>query len=701
MHDMKPHLSMKVALALALGACGGAATPPAQPPAPPKLTLAPGDVAITDVTVVPMTGPATATSAGDGPLAHHTVVVHGDRIVAIMPSASVIVPAGATTIDGAGKWLLPGLSDMHVHTGSESDLTMFVAAGVTTVRNMFGFPQHLALRDQIAKGAVLGPTIVTAGPIIDGDPPVWPGSAVLVNPADADKLVAEQKAAGYDFLKAYSRLSREAYEALAAAAKQHGMVLAGHVPNAVGLAGVLAARQKSVEHLDGWLLALVPDGVALPEGNMQAKLRVALPSLDAAKLPGLIAQTIAAGTWNCPTLIVLDRMGGLDDPKAVQARTRWVDKLPAMMVAQWDPTRDFRLKALTAEDFQTMRAGNVWRARILAALAAANAPILVGTDTGNPYVVPGAALHDELELMIAAGMSRPRVLRAATAGAAQYLETPHEFGVVEAGARADLVLVSVDPLTEPLPLIPDGVMLRGRWLPRAELEAKLAEIVTRNTAPAAANLWDGVPALVPVGTNVHQARYDMAVGGKPVGQERLAVGELAPGKRAVVAQSVANYGTRIETSYSIGPDATTVSVKSSFGAFTLSGKLTAGKLVVTGSDATGKPVSLSAPLPAGGFLSGPGLGGSVLLGDKLAGVKVGGKRTVASLEISYYPATTIVSASYAVERKPDANGHRVFSVTTTAGKDVATGDLELDAAGLVVAQTLGPPLNQVFSRLPD
>ena len=694
---MKPHLSMLVALT---AACSGAPAP-APAPAAPKLTLAAGDVAITDVTVVPMTGPATPRSAGDGPLAHHTVVVHGDKIIAIVPSATVTIPAGATTIDGAGKWLLPGLTDMHVHTWSDADLTMFLAAGVTTVRNMFGGPQQLAWRAQIAKGALLGPTIITAGPIIDGDPPVWPGSAVLANPADAEKIVTEQQAAGYDFLKAYSRLSREAYEALTAAAQRHHMVVAGHVPNAVGLAGVLAAHQKSIEHLDGWLLALVPDGVALPEGNMQAKLRAVLPKLDAGKLPGLIAQTIAAGTWNCPTLIVLDRMSGLDEPTAVQARTRWLDKVPAMTVSMWDPTRDFRLKALTRDDYQTMRDGNVWRARILAALVAGNAPILVGTDTGNPYVVPGAALHDEIELMVAAGVPRPRVLRAATADAAQYLGTPHDFGVIEAGARADLLLVSVDPLSEPLPLVPDGVMVRGAWLPRAELEAKLSAIVAHNHAPPPANLWDGVPPLVAVGRGAKQARYAMKIAGKAIGEERHAVGQLAPGKRAVVGQSVANYGVRVETHYSILPDAATVTAKSAFGEFTLSGKLTAGKLVVTGTDGTGQPVSLSAPFPSGALLSGPGLGGTVLLGDKLAGLPVGGKRTVVSLEISYYPKVEILQASSAVERKPDRNGHRVFAVATTAGKETSSDEFELDDAGLVIAQQVGPPANLSFERIAE
>jgi hypothetical protein len=304
------------ALLFLLVACSSSGTHIVAVPKPAS-ALKPGDVAITNVTLVPM--------SRDGEFAHQTVVVRGDRIVAVGPTTSIEVPPGIKTIDGKSRWLMPGLSDMHVHTWSETDLTLFVAAGVTTIRNMFGSEQQLAWRSEIAAGKRLGPAIVTAGPIIDGDPPVWPGSAVLVNPADADKLVAEQKAKGYDFLKPYSRLSREAYEALVAAGKQHGMALAGHVPSAVGLTGVLAANQKSIEHLDGWLLALVPDGVKLPEdGSMTRKLRAVLPRLDESRLPGLIAKTIAAGTWNCPTLVVLDRMGGLDEPDAVKRRAKWL-----------------------------------------------------------------------------------------------------------------------------------------------------------------------------------------------------------------------------------------------------------------------------------------------------------------------------------------------------------------------------------------
>jgi hypothetical protein len=636
-----------------------------------------------------------------GVLAHHTVVVRGDRIVAVAPAAEATPPAGATTIDGSGKWLMPGLADMHVHVWTEDQLTMFLAAGVTTIRNLFGSDQHLAWRTQIAHGEKLGPTIVTAGPLIDGDPPIWPGSTVLVNPLDADKIVADQKAAGYDFLKPYSRLSREAYEALAAAGKRHGMVLAGHVPTAVGLTGVLAAQQHSIEHLDGYVYALVPDGVTLPEaGSTQARMRAALSRLDPARLPGVVAQTLAAGTWNCPTLVVLDRFAALEDLEALKRRVQWLDKIPPAIVAQWDPRQDFRLRTYTAEDYAVLRAGNAQRAKILAALAAANAPLLVGTDTGNPFVIPGAALHDEIELMVAAGLPRERVLRAATADAARYLGTPHEAGVVDIGARADLVLVSIDPLTAPLPLVPDGVMVRGKWLPRADLEARLADITRRIAAPPAKDRWEGVAPLAGEGKLVHRAHYDMVSSDRTIGEERIAVG-LVAGKRVIVGQEVAEFAGRYETSYTIGPDTVTLALSSPYASLQLAGKITGGKLVATGTGPGGKPLSLSEPIPAGAFLSGPGIGGPVALTEKLTGMKQGGKRQLTALNLTSYPTAAIATIRYDVERKPDAHGHRVFAVTTTQGGITFSGDLIVDSAGFVVSQSIGPPISVTFTRRPQ
>jgi hypothetical protein len=306
---------------LALIAACALRKPPALdvPPAASFSAAPSGVVAITHATVVPM--------VGDGVLADHTVVVRGDRIVALAPSGELEVPAEATVIDGTGKWLMPGLADMHVHIWNQDDLTLFLAAGVTTVRNMFGERRHLVWRSHIARGEWIGPTIVTAGPIIDGEPPAWPGSTVLDDPADADRVVAEQQAAGYDFLKPYARLSQNAYAALAAAARRHGMALAGHVPHAVGLAGVLAAGQRSIEHLDGWMYAMAGDAAFPRQRALPSTIHAALSQLDRARLPPLIEQAIAAGAWTCPTLTVGDRIASLDDRPALKRRVVWLDKV--------------------------------------------------------------------------------------------------------------------------------------------------------------------------------------------------------------------------------------------------------------------------------------------------------------------------------------------------------------------------------------
>ena len=449
-------------LAACLLAISCAPTPPAVP------ALRPDDLAITHVTLVPMTGPTDE-------LADRTVIIRGDRILAIAPAAELSLPPNIRIIDGAHRWLMPGLADMHVHAWDDAELTMFVAAGVTTIRNMFGDPKHLAWRAEISHGQRLGPTIFTAGPIVDGEPPRWPGSAVLTDPAKAEALVAAQQAQGYDFIKPYSRLTRPAYDALAAAAARHHLALEGHVPDAVPLTDALAAHQKSIEHLDGYQVALVADNTSLPAGSPRAHMHEVVAARDDRKLPSLIAQTLAAGTWNCPTLVAYDRYAALDDIDHLLPRVAWLDLVPKKILHGWIPE-----PAYTAAEVDPTREEYAGALHVLRALIAAHAPLLVGTDTANPFVIAGASLHDELELLIKAGLSRPQAIRAATADTARFVGTPHEFGVIEPGARADLLLVATDPLTRPLPLVPDGVVLRGAWLPRQALDAKLAEIAQSN-----------------------------------------------------------------------------------------------------------------------------------------------------------------------------------------------------------------------------
>ena len=628
-------------------------------------------------------------------LAHHTVVIRGEKIAAVGPSASVRLPPGATIIDGAGKWLMPGLADMHVHTWYEDDLTLFVAAGVTTIRNMWGVPQHVTWRSQIASGERLGPTIITAGDLIDGARPDWPGSVVLASPDAADALVVAQKAAGYDFLKPVSRLEPAAYRALAAAGARHGMALAGHVPIEVRLSGALAARQLSIEHLDGYLEALVPPGAALPAiDDVPAWIRAVLARLDPTRLPALIDTTLAAGTWNCPTLVASDRVPELHDRAAIERRVRWLRQIPAARRTRW--LHEFAAYRPSARDAANMRALTARLARIAAALAAANAPLLVGTDTGGAFLVPGEALHDEIELLVAAGVPRPQVMRAATADAWRYLGRPGEAGVVEVGARADLLLVASDPLSSPLPLVPDGVMVRGRWLPRRQLESLLADIVRRDAPPG--DLQAGAPPLA-AEEPAQRAQYDIAIEGTAVGAERVAVGA---GATRTISGEIFDPGSSVETTtYRIGGDRAAVTGVYHTMKVDLAGVLSGGQLVVTGTDLTGKPVSLRAPAPAGAFLSGPGIGGTVALVDRLTGMRPRSRRRLTSLELGYFPAIEVVTARHRVERRPDRDGHRVFDVTTTRGADKLRSQIEVDAGGMVVTRTDSAPVDTVITRRPQ
>ncbi|HSS02264.1 MAG TPA: amidohydrolase family protein [Kofleriaceae bacterium] len=667
--------------------CGSASGPAAPVPAvaapPASFVAQAGDTAFTDVSVVPMTS--------DGALAHHTVVVRGDRIVAVAPRASVEVPPGVRVIDGAGKWLMPGLADMHVHAWQEDELAMFLAAGVTTIRNMWGVPMHVVWRSEIARGERLGPTIVTAGALIDGAPPDWPGSVVLTSPEAAEPLVVAQKAAGYDFLKPVNRLTPAAYRALAAAGERHGMTMSGHVAFEGGLDGALAARQRSIEHVDGYLQALVPPGVVLPDiDDAPAWTRAVLANLDPARLPGLIERTVAAGTWNCPTLIAWDRAPELHDAAELGRRVQWLDKIPAARRARW--VHQFESAHPTAEDGQATRALNAQVAKVVAALDAAHAPILVGTDSGISYVVPGESLHEEIELLVAAGVPRPHVLRAATAEAWRYLGQPHEAGVVEVGARADLLLLASNPLSAPLPLIPDGVMVRGRWLPRAELASRLAE-VARHDAPPGAR-WAAAPPLSDEAA--HAAQYDIAIAGTPVAAERLAI--VGAGTRRAIVGEMIDPGSDLETTYRLAADRATIRGVYHTMTVELAASLTAGALVVTGADLAGVPVSLRAPLPAGVFLAGPGIGGTLALVERLAGMKPGARRTLASLELVHFPAVAITPVRYQVERKPDVDGHRVFRVATTRAEATVASELTVDRDGLLVGQSDGPPADTITTR---
>jgi len=263
--------------------------------------VAPPPVAFVNVTVIPMDRPRT--------LPGRTVVVDGGVVTALGPVAEVQVPQGARVVDGADRFLIPGLADMHVHLGRLQHLDLLVANGVTLVRNMAGVPWHLMIRRQIEAGELLGPRILTTGLILEGTPPpefagviVTSGRAIVNDSATGARAVANQMGFGYDLAKVYNNLPRAAYAGIVAEARARGVAVAGHVPFPVGLDGVLAAGQGSIEHLRGYIQHVVPaDAPDQPGPDFRSRL-VAWRHADTSRFQALAERTVRAGTWNTPTL---------------------------------------------------------------------------------------------------------------------------------------------------------------------------------------------------------------------------------------------------------------------------------------------------------------------------------------------------------------------------------------------------------------
>jgi imidazolonepropionase-like amidohydrolase len=443
---------------------------------------------------------------------------------------------------------MPGLVDMHVHLSDADDGTLYVANGVTTIRNMWGTPQTLDTRADYAAGRALGPTVYTTGPILDGKPVVWDGSIAIENAEEADKELTAEKAAGYDFVKVYSRLGKDAYLGILAAAKKHGLRVVGHVPDAVGLDSVLAAGgQESMEHLFGYLMAVQEDhSPALGKPEVGANSRVALAHVDDAKLADIVRRTKAAGVWNCVTLVFFERFAALDDRDAL-LRLPAVKYVSPEQLAGWDPKKDFRTQGMTTKDFATVRALVVFDKRVTRALRDAGARLLLGTDTSNPFVIAGFAVHEELALLVDAGLTPFEALRSGTADAAEFLHADREFGRIAPGLRADLILVDGNPLADIHNASrASGVVLRGQWLPAAKLEAALDQLAKDRAWPPAsatgggADWFHDAPPLALTGGQVAwRATFDESFAGTPAGATRLAVEIHKDGRRTIVAQSAA------------------------------------------------------------------------------------------------------------------------------------------------------------------
>jgi hypothetical protein len=425
----------------------------------------PETIVFDHVTVVSMGHP--------GADADERVVVDGGIIRAVGPAATTPAPQGARIVDGHGRWLLPGLVDMHVHTLlSSSSYLLDLANGITSVREMDGFPWLLSMRAEARAGRLLVPNLYVAGHILNGEPMEW-YAAVVTTPEEARNIVDRQKSAGYDFIKIHNIMRPEVFDAICDEARKGRIAVVGHIPHGITVARAIACPIRTLEHFKGYILDA---GLTLTTEDY-------------------VSATRGADVWNTPTFYNWRETARGDEARRLLA-------LPEM---RYIPARRRAERSALADEKPDAAQQNVHaiEEKVFRDLLPLHAQFLAGTDSGGGYAyqVRGFSLHEELEEMQRLGLSPYETLRTATVEPARAMRREGDFGIIATGVRADLVLLSADPLadvanTEVSHV--DGVMVRGIWLPRETLTSLLDPI---------AEIY-GVP---PAGRSVSRAEVDSAV----------------------------------------------------------------------------------------------------------------------------------------------------------------------------------------------
>jgi imidazolonepropionase-like amidohydrolase len=404
-----------------------------------------------------------------------TVVIKDRKILSINKS----IPTNAKIIDGKGKWLIPGLIDMHVHnladinlssnyptkgatlfTDTQDFMLLYVANGVTTVLELSARPEHFGERNEIIKGNVIGPRIALAFLIDGGD-----GSGNVANtPADGRQSVRIAKAQGYEFIKVYSSLNIETFKAIVDEANKQGMKVVGHIPNAF---------KGRIEE------AFVPNYDMVAHAEEYAKQTDNFSDQDARRFAQLAKKN---GTWLTPTLTTIVRIG--EQARSLDA----IRNLPSLkyvhplMQSKWLTSNNYNT-GTTPDRVAYIDKIADFNVRLVKAFKEAGVPMVAGTDAGTSGVVWGFSLHDEIELLVKAGLTTEETLASATRLPATWLGIEDKIGTVEEGKFADLVLLDANPLdnisnTRKI----SGVFVNGQWLNSKKIDVMLSDLAKRNNA---------------------------------------------------------------------------------------------------------------------------------------------------------------------------------------------------------------------------
>jgi imidazolonepropionase-like amidohydrolase len=446
----------------------------------------PGVSAVTGVNVIPM--------SRDTVLRNMTVVIRDGRIALVGPAATTRVPEGARRIDGTGRFLIPGLADMHTHLHSDdpaipdsiapAELGVMVANGVTAIRLMIGTPHHLTLRNDVTAGKMLGPQLWVASPQVTGR--VDANSYLTRTPEEGRDAVRRAAEGGFDFVKLTLELPRAVYDAIVEEARRRNIGVVGHVDVQVGVARALETGQQ-LEHLDAYLEAALADSapmrLALTQGLVfQPANWASMDHIDDRKVDRIAGVTARAGAWIVPTLFVFNTAFAVGEPDSlIRSRPDWGLMPPAMRAGYLRAKERYWAPETAQQRTPPRRARYVaTRNRLVRAIHDSGGRILAGSDSPEWFHEYGFALHRELQAFVAAGLTPYAALATATRNAAEYLGQSRQWGTIEAGKRADLVLLSANPLisirnTERI----EWVAVGGRWMSRAQLDGLIDAAAAR------------------------------------------------------------------------------------------------------------------------------------------------------------------------------------------------------------------------------
>ncbi|MFD2203624.1 amidohydrolase family protein [Shivajiella indica] len=412
---------------------------------------------------------------------NQNIHVRNGKIIELIPSGETYPKdQNIQIIDGKGAYAYPGLAEMHSHipiTETEDFsyvqdvMWLYLANGILNVRGMIGHASHLELKKKIASGEIIGPRIFAAGPSLNGN--------TVESPEMGEKMVRDQQKAGFDHLKLHPGLDMPRYVAIASAAKDVNIKFGGHVSLDVGLQNSLNYGYRSVEHMDGYIEALIEDKSKLDPQIAGPFSMLLVKEADLSKLPELLQLTLDRKAWIAPTLTLFERFFGYipADEFRLEPEMKY---MPGVQVQQWVNQKKL------LENQGVLKEENVkpyleFRKHLLKTLYEGGVPIILSSDSPQVFNVPGFSIHNEIKSMHEAGIPPFEILKSGSSNVAKYFEMDGEFGIIKKGAAADFVLISGNPLTDLNQLKNiQGVMVRGKWIGKEKLDEELKRIEIKN-----------------------------------------------------------------------------------------------------------------------------------------------------------------------------------------------------------------------------